>query len=917
VLINWLPTSGIPAVFCMAYDYDGWLVALSYLVATCAAYTAFDLTGRISAADSTPARLLWLAIAGFSMGFGIWAMHFIAMLAVQIAIPVRFDIPMTALSAGFAVVASGLAFHLVASYPANRIRLGLAGVVLGSGIGLMHYTGMAALRMSALIYYDPRLFGLSVVVAIVLSTVALFALSVLPRFSGGRLMIARVTVAALMGLAIVMTHYTGMFATVFYREPGLMEAQGASFDRFMGTSIAFVSLLIVGIALTAAFCDRRIKRAERLLRDAVNSISEGLVIFDADDRLVLCNDAYRRIYASGAEILVPGVHFTDLVRHIAEKEGRVDALGIKEEWLVERLRTHRAANSTIDYPMKDGSWILATDRPMSNGGVVGLRIDITALKKAQSALRRSEERLDRAQKIAGIGSWELDLTTKSYIWSRELYRIRGLSPETFEPTLDNVETYVHPDDFAGVRLWLKDLAAGIEQGTREARIVRPDGEIRLLLVEGQAVKDADGSIGRIAGTMQDITERRLIERQLSQAQKMEAIGSLTGGMAHDFNNGLGVIIGNLDLLGRLVKSIRPASEMCDEARQAATRCADLIRGLLAFARRQPLQSRNIDVNALVEGITRLLGRTLGENVEMRLTLDPGLAPVMADAAQLEAALVNLATNARDAMAKGGFVDVVTRNVELDAHYATLHPEVAPGEYVLIEVSDEGEGIPPEIIGRVFEPFFTTKEIGKGSGLGLAMVFGFVKQSGGHLDVYSEPGRGTTFRIYLPCARTKEAPAAIPDERRPMIGGHETILVVEDNAPLRRVAVQQLTGLGYRVLEAECAEPALRIIDGAVPIDLLFTDVVMPGTMDGIELADFVARLPSRPSVLLTSGFPAVRAPRRRTQPTEFPLLGKPYRIDDLAHAVRDALDRRHERSPRSDAKDDDQQSHELTSGEAV
>jgi PAS domain S-box-containing protein len=919
MLSQWFLTSDVPLVLCMPYRHDAWLVGLSYLVATFAAYTAFDLIGRVRAAETPLARFFWLITAGLSMGFGIWAMHFIAMLAVEIRTQIRFDLWITALSAAFAATASAIAFHIVADHPGDRVRLGVAGVVLGSGIGLMHYTGMAALYMSARIYYDPTLFALSVVVAVVFSTTALFALSVMPKLKGRGLILARLAGSAVMGFAIVLMHYTGMFATVFYPRPELPGAGGTVFDPpVMAVSIAFLSILIVGLTMIAALCDRRIKRAEMLLRDALASISEGFVIYDSDDRLVLCNEAYRRMYPHSAPLMVPGVKFEALVRNSLAAGHYPEAAGREEEWLAGFIRNHREAVSEVETQMRDGRWILVSERRMSSGGIAGVRVDVTALKEAQTALAGSEARLDRAQEIAGIGDWELDLATRRYVWSKELYRIRGLSPETFEPTFENVAAYVHPDDLAGADRWLYDLTKGADLEAYETRIVRPDGEARVLRVEGQAVRDADGVIRRVAGTMQDITERKHIERQLAQSQKMEAIGSLTGGMAHDFNNGLGVIIGNLDLLARMVQSIGPAAEMCDEARQAATRCADLIRGLLAFARRQPLQSRQTDLNALVEGVTRLLGRTLGENIELRLALDGALWPVLADAAQLEAAVINLASNARDAMPKGGNIDVATRNVQLDAHYAVLHPEVVPGAYVLIEVSDTGEGIPPEILGRVFEPFFTTKETGKGTGLGLSMVFGFVKQSGGHLDVYSEVGRGTTFRIYLPRAETEEEPAEVPAQGRPIVGGRETILVVEDNAPLRRVAVQQLTELGYRVLEAENAELALRVISGPEAIDLVFTDVVMPGAMDGIEFANIVARLRSGPGVLLTSGFPSARTPSGtsgpRTTATGFPMLGKPYRIDDLAHEVREALDRRHERWS---GQDDGQTGRELTLGETV
>jgi signal transduction histidine kinase/ActR/RegA family two-component response regulator len=385
-------------------------------------------------------------------------------------------------------------------------------------------------------------------------------------------------------------------------------------------------------------------------------------------------------------------------------------------------------------------------------------------------------------------------------------------------------------------------------------------------------------------------ERRVIEQQLIQAQKMEAIGNLTGGMAHDFNNVLGVIIGNLDLLARLIKADPAASELCGEALDGATRCADLIARLLAFARRQPLRPEQIDVNALVSDISRLLGRVLGDNIALSHDLDAAAWPVTADPAQLEAALVNLATNARDAMPNGGMLHVTTRNAQIIESYAMERTEISPGDYTLIEISDTGTGIPPEIIGRIFDPFFTTKQPTKGTGLGLSMVYGFVKQSGGHLSVYSEPGLGTTFRIYLPRGEADKAAVAHSFDTRTFVGGGETVLLVEDNPQLRRAAARQLTELGYQVREAEHADAALAIIDSDDRFDLLFSDIVMPGTMDGLELAQHVTQLRRGLKVLLASGFAGMREADQRMGDHPFLMLNKPYRRDELARAVRTVLD---------------------------
>ncbi len=381
--------------------------------------------------------------------------------------------------------------------------------------------------------------------------------------------------------------------------------------------------------------------------------------------------------------------------------------------------------------------------------------------------------------------------------------------------------------------------------------------------------------------------RHKTQEQLVQAQKMEAVGSLTGGMAHDFNNLLGIIIGNLDLLRDRENADPEAAELSGEALDAALRGADLTRRLLAFARRQPLQPRRVDVNEMVGSITTLLKRTLGEQIQIALDLGEAIWPIEVDPAQLESSLVNIATNAGHAMPNGGHLIIATSNRHLDEDYASQHAEVRSGDYALIEVSDTGAGMPPEIAARIFEPFFTTKEQGKGTGLGLSMVFGFLKQSGGHINVYSEPGIGTTFRLYLPRAEVGEAAAGLVAAPPLPHGRGERVLAVEDNTSLRRLVARQLTELGYRVVEAENAQEALKILDDQA-IHLLFTDVVMPGGTSGYDLARAaLARWPQI-KVVLTSGFPDATLNGQATL-TDFRLLSKPYRRDDLARAISEAL----------------------------
>jgi signal transduction histidine kinase len=385
-----------------------------------------------------------------------------------------------------------------------------------------------------------------------------------------------------------------------------------------------------------------------------------------------------------------------------------------------------------------------------------------------------------------------------------------------------------------------------------------------------------------------IAERKQAEAQLVQAQKMEAIGNLTGGMAHDFNNLLGVIIGNLDVMHDLIKDDAEADELAGEALDAALRGAELTRRLLAFARRQPLRPARVDVNDLVDGIQKLLTRTLGEDIEITQDLAPGAWPVVADAAQLEAALTNLATNARDAMPKGGRLSITTSNRGLDVDYAAQHLGVVPGDYAMIEVSDTGAGIAPDVLTRIFEPFFTTKAEGKGTGLGLAMLFGFMKQSGGHINVYSEVGVGTTFRLYLPRDEEGVVAAKRPAVEAVPLGHGEVVLAVEDNAALRRIVARQARELGYRVLEAENAVAALALMERE-RVDLLFTDLVMPGELSGLELARAAAGRWPHIRVVLTSGFSEAKI-NANLDTAAARLLTKPYRKEDLALALHAALD---------------------------
>jgi signal transduction histidine kinase/FixJ family two-component response regulator len=386
-----------------------------------------------------------------------------------------------------------------------------------------------------------------------------------------------------------------------------------------------------------------------------------------------------------------------------------------------------------------------------------------------------------------------------------------------------------------------------------------------------------------------LDEKTAADLQLRQSQKMEAVGQLTGGIAHDLNNILTVITGTIEILAEAVADRPELAAIANMIDEAAARGADLTQRLLAFARKQPLQPRDVDVNSLVIEAASLLRPTLGEQIEVHMMLADDASHALIDPSQLTNAILNLALNARDAMVGGGKLIIETSNVVLDENYASINHEVVAGPYVMIAVTDSGHGIPANILDNVFEPFFTTKDVDKGSGLGLSMVYGFVKQSKGHINIYSEEGYGTTVRIYLPQATGLAQPAEEMVSAGSIEGGDETILVVEDDDLVRTFVVGQIQGLGYRTLAAVNAAEALVIIDGPEQIDLLFTDMIMPGAMNGRQLADEALRRRAALKILFTSGYSNEVIIHHGHLDAGVLLLAKPYRKSDLARMIRAAL----------------------------
>jgi len=464
-------------------------------------------------------------------------------------------------------------------------------------------------------------------------------------------------------------------------------------------------------------------------------------------------------------------------------------------------------------------------------------------------------------------------------------------------SLASDEALISPEDRKRVNSYRQaEMRGEAAPLSYEVRGIRRDGKAIWLEIRSRAI-EWNGSFA-IQATVVDISDRKRTEEQLRQSQKVEAIGQLTGGIAHDFNNLLAVIIGNAEALeSPSASGRRSTQELARTILNAADQAASLTNRLLAFARKQPLDPKPTDLQRFTEGLAPMLRRTLGEDVEVKLEIAPELWKVKVDRHQLEASLLNLAINSRDAMPRGGSITIAAANSAIDEGNAAMLGAIHPGEYVQLSITDDGEGIAPENLDRVVEPFFTTKPAGKGTGLGLSMVYGFAKQSDGHMSIHSEVGKGTTVHLYLP--RAQEAGAGAGQSDRPadsIPAGSETILLVEDNAAVREMSAAMLTGFGYVVLQAATGRQAIGIIERGQAIDLLFTDVVMPGGMNGRELADEARRRRPGIRVLYTSGYTA-SAFTEENRPDEGPdLLQKPYRRQELARAVRAALDRTEPRS---------------------
>ncbi|HEY4545171.1 MAG TPA: PAS domain-containing protein [Pedomonas sp.] len=519
----------------------------------------------------------------------------------------------------------------------------------------------------------------------------------------------------------------------------------------------------------------------------------------------------------------------------------------------------------------------------------GLIYDITDMVRSEAVLRQSKELFQAVVEGTPDGVFLKDYQEggRYILINRALERLTGRSADAF---LGHTDEEIFPPEVAAQ---YRDQDRILEQErlpslTAEQAFEAASGP-RLLEMRKFALRTDEGELQYILGIVRDLTEQRALEQKVQKMHRMDAVGQLTGGIAHDFNNLLAIILGYAELLRDNISDPYLVG-LTDKVIDASERGGDLVRRLMVFARKHRLEPSIINLNERLPGVVALLSRTLGENVQIELVLSPDLWLTKVDASQVDDAIVNLALNARDAMRGGGLITLRTANVSLDQQAAERLIDAEPGDYVMLAVTDTGHGMEPEVLARVFEPFFTTKEQGRGTGLGLPMVYGFIKQSGGHVVIDSAPGHGTTVGLYLPKAGEKPEAAGGEEKGHEAAGGSETILLVEDNDGVRAMAGLHLQKLGYNVLEAVNAAEALTLIERGLPIDLMFTDIVMPGGISGYDLAQQARRLRPDLPILFTTGYDSPVADRSAERLPNSDLLPKPYRRRELALAIRNVLD---------------------------
>lgn len=636
---------------------------------------------------------------------------------------------------------------------------------------------------------------------------------------------------------------------------------------------------------------RAAEQATERLAAIVSSSEDAIVGKTLEGVVTSWNAAAERIFGYSAGEMVGDTVFKLIPPDLHDSE---------RELLAQIRRGYPVRFSETERICKDGRRILIglSVSPIrdSQGQVVGassIKRDVTEQLRAQAALAQSQERLQLALAAARMGTWRWDLSTDTLSWDEGLRRLYGLAADESVTSYEQFLQRVHHDDRARIRAAVERAIEGAGGLDYEFRAVLPGGSIRWLADQGRVVRDPRGKLLYLTGVSLDVTDRKQVEDRLRQAQRMDSVGQLAGGIAHEANNMMSVVLGCADYVLQRNDLPEAVRQDVDQIWRAAKRTAGITQQLLAFSRRQVLQPQVLDLNATVRDLESILTRALGESRGLRMHLSPTLGKVRADPGQLEQVLLNLTLNARDAMQEGGRLTIETMNVMLDQAYAAAKPveTLEPGEYAALVVTDTGHGMDRATLGRIFEPFFTTKGVGQGTGLGLSTVYGIVKQSGGFIWVYSEPGLGTTFKLYFPLV-VPSVEAGVSRIPAPPGRLEEVVLIAEDEPMVRSIMARTLRDCGYSVLEAADGTQALEVVEAQTGrISLIVADVVMPDMGGRIMASQLASRWPDIP-VLFTSGYTGMEVVRRGLLEEGREFIQKPLAPEALARKVREMMDAR-------------------------
>ncbi|MBB4189240.1 PAS domain S-box-containing protein [Sinorhizobium terangae] len=656
------------------------------------------------------------------------------------------------------------------------------------------------------------------------------------------------------------------------------EISSHPFD-FEGRSARLIMALDVTKRLVA---EQKSRESEELFRAVASVTADVIWDWNVSTDAIWWSDGLKAVFGHSPEESRRNLEFWKTHVHPDDRERVLRttqvAMDRRQQTWKDDYRFLRSDGSTAH--VEDSGYIIY-DQQGNPVRFVGGMTDISARKEAEDKLTQQAALLDLARDAIIVH----DIDQRVLFWNKGAERIYGWTAE--EAVGRSLRELLYGGDYnSNLRAY---VAAVVATGEWSGEIAQRRRDGTRITVEARCslMRDVDGSPRSILSINSDITARLAVEEQLRQAQKLEAIGQLTGGLAHDFNNLLTVLLGNAEVLVDRLSDDKDLRRLAEMTWAAAQRGSELVHRLLAFARRQSLEPQVVDLNCLLDGLDALLRRTISQDIEIDVLQPADLWKALVDPAQLETAILNLCINARDAMPCGGRLMIETANISLDEHLADSNADTAPGQYVVMTISDTGTGMEPHVLARAFEPFFTTKEAGKGSGLGLSMVFGFAKQSNGHVKIHSQPGEGTTVKMYLPRAVQADKETTSSPSRSKLPRGSETILLVDDNELVRTYAATQLANLGYKLVPASNGQQALDALRGTTDIDLLFTDVVMPGRLSGLDLAQEARIIRPNLPILFTSGY-ADNGQGDLGFGIHF--LRKPYRASELAVKVRLMLD---------------------------